>query len=59
MDKRGRLVNKKGWLVDKEGNIVDQRGRKKFDKKQLTAEGDFPRLYNLNGRRFDVNDVCG
>jgi hypothetical protein len=25
----------------------------------LTPDGDLPKLYNLNGRRFDVNDVCG
>lgn len=25
----------------------------------MTAEGDFPRLFNLSGRRFDILDVCG
>lgn len=59
LDKQGKPVNKKGWLVDGQGNICDIHGRKKFDKKQLTAEGDFPRLFNLNGRRFDINDLCG
>lgn len=59
LDKRGHVVNKKGWLIDSEGHICDYKGRKKFDKRQLTAEGDFPRLFNLNGRRFDINDVCG
>ena len=49
IDKSGRLVNKKGWLIDKAGNIVDWNGRKKFDKKQLTEEGDLPRLFNLSG----------
>ena len=58
-DKKGKAVNKKGWLIDEKGNICDRNGRKKFDKKQMTAEGDFPRLFNLGGRRFDVNDLCG
>lgn len=59
LDKRGKLVNKRGWLVNEEGHIVDHNGRKKFDKRQLTAEGDFPRLFNLNGRRFEIGDLCG
>ena len=59
LDKRGKLVNKKGWLIDEHGNICDQNGRKKFDKKQLTSDQDFPRLFNLNGRRYDIIDVCG
>lgn len=25
----------------------------------MTQDGDFPRLFNLNGRRFDIGDVCG
>ena len=58
MDKNGRKVNKNGWLVDSKGNIIDQYGRKKFDKKQLANE-DLPKLFNYNGRRFDINDVCG
>jgi hypothetical protein len=59
VDKAGRSVNKKGWLVDSHGNVCDVHGRKKFDKHQLTSEGEFPRLFTLNGRRFDINDVCG
>lgn len=59
VDKKGRKVNKKGWLVDDFGNLVDKNGRKKFDKKQLTPEGDLPKLYNYSGRRFDVADIIG
>jgi hypothetical protein len=25
----------------------------------MTPEGDFPKLFNLNGRRFDIQDLCG
>jgi hypothetical protein len=39
--------------------VCDRNGRKKFDKKQLTPDSDFPRLFNLNGRRFDILDLCG
>lgn len=59
VDKKGRRVNKKGFLTDKAGNIIDKNGRKKFDKKQLTADGDLPKMFNYNGRRFDINDVIG
>ncbi len=46
-------------MTDELGNIIDSHGRKKFDKKQMTPEGDFPKLFNLHGRRFDLPDVCG
>lgn len=59
VDKKGRRVNKKGYLTDKSGNIIDKNGRKKFDKKQLTSEGDLPKMFNYNGRRFDITDVIG
>jgi hypothetical protein len=52
-------VNQRGWLTDKDGHIIDAHGRKKFDKMQMTPEGDFPKLFNLNGRRFDIQDLCG
>jgi hypothetical protein len=25
----------------------------------MTADGDLPKLFNYNGRRFDINDVIG
>lgn len=59
VDKKGRRVNKRGWLIDQNGNVIDRTTRKKFDRKQLTADSDLPKLFNYNGRRFDINDVCG
>lgn len=41
MDKKGRRVNKFGWMVlAGQGHLVDIHGRKKFDKTQLTIDGD-------------------
>lgn len=39
--------------------MVDNFGRKKFDRSQMTSDGDLPRLFNYNGRRFDVTDTLG
>jgi len=25
----------------------------------MTGDGDLPKLFNYNGRRFDINDVIG
>jgi len=53
--KRGQKVNDKGWLTDGQGNIIEGRfGRVKFDKQQLTKDGDLPKMFNYNGKRFDV-----
>jgi len=58
-DKRGNKVTSRGYRVDHEGNIIDNYGRKKFDKAHTTADGDLPKLFNYNGRRFDVTDTMG
>jgi len=39
--------------------LVDVHGRKKFDKNQLSKDGDLPRLFNYSGKRFDIKDVMG
>jgi len=60
VDKKGRRVNKHGWLVQGgNGHLVDKNGRKKFDRRQLQQDGDLPKLFNYNGKRFDVKDVIG
>ena len=59
VDKRRSKVSSRGYRVDSEGNIIDIHGRKKFDKQQVTADGDLPKLFNYNGRRFDIVDTLG
>lgn len=60
VDKKGRRVNKHGWMVlANQGHLVDKHGRKKFDKRQLTNEGDIPKLYTLSGKRYDIKDTMG
>lgn len=39
--------------------MIDNHGRKKFDKRQMTPDGDLPKLFNYNGRRFDITDCIG
>jgi hypothetical protein len=35
-------------------------GIKKFDQRQLNPDnGDLPRLFNYQGKRFDILDICG
>lgn len=59
VDKRGAVVSSRGYRVDKNGNLIDNHGRKKFDKAHLTEDGDLPKLFNYNGRRFDIADTLG
>jgi hypothetical protein len=39
--------------------MLDHRGRRAFDKAQMTADGDLPKLFNYNGRRYDITDTIG
>ena len=59
VDKRGSLVNYKGIRIDKNGHVVDNFGRKTFDKTQLGQDGELPKLFTYNGRRFDALDCIG
>lgn len=59
VDKRGSLVSSRGYRIDSEGNMIDNRGVIKFDSTQLTQDGDLPKLFNYNGRRFDIADTIG
>ena len=60
VDKQGRRVNEHGWYVmPGRQHIVDNVQRKKFDKRQLAGNGDLPKLYNYEGKRFCVRDVMG
>jgi hypothetical protein len=60
LDKKSRRINKHSWMtLAGQGHLVDVHGRKKFDKNQLTKDGDLPRLFNYSGKRFDIKDVMG
>lgn len=63
VDRNGRRVNQAGWYIDphQAGALVDRDLRKKFDKRQLQAPkfNDLPKLFNYQGRRFDIRDVMG
>ena len=60
MDKKSRRVNKVGWMtLAGQGHLVDVHGRKKFDKSQLLSDGDLPKLFNYDAKRFDIKDVMG
>jgi hypothetical protein len=58
-DRKGAKVSSRGYRTDSKGNMIDNHGRKKFDRAQMTPDGDLPKLFNYNGRRFDVTDVIG
>lgn len=45
--------------MDESGNIVDNDGRVKIAKAHTTQDGDLPKLFNYNGRRFDIVDCLG
>jgi len=58
IDKKGRRVNRHGWMtLASQGHLVDIHGRKKFDKSQLQQDSDLHKLFNYQGRRFDIKDV--
>jgi hypothetical protein len=60
VDKRGNVVNKNGYrITDPSGHIIDRFGRKKLDKSQLAEDGDIPKLYSYNGRRYNIQDAIG
>lgn len=42
-----------------QGHLVDYSGRKKFDKSELTKDQDLPKLFNYQGKRFDIHSVMG
>ena len=52
-------MSSKGYRVDSRGNILDNNNRKKFDRKHTGRDGDLPKLFNYNGRRFDIADCIG
>jgi len=44
-------------LIDYNGNIVDINGKKVFDKKYLSSNGDFPKIFPFT--KFNVKNIQG
>lgn len=59
VDKKGAIVTSRGYRINNDGHLIDNYNRKKFDKAHLTPDGDLPKLFNYNGRRFDIVDTIG
>jgi len=59
VDKYGDRVSSRGYRIDASGNLIDNYKRKKFDKSHMTPDGDLPKFFNYNGRRFDITDIIG
>lgn len=59
MDKNGAEVTERGYRIDKERNLIDNKGSKKLKHFQMTKDGDLPRLFNYDGRKFDITDMIG
>lgn len=59
VDKRGSVVSSRGYRIDENGNMIDNKSRQKFNAAHMTEEGDLPKLFNYNGRRFDITDTIG
>lgn len=56
-DKFGRLVNQKGYLIDINGNIVDKDGKKIFEKRQISPNGEIPKIFPFT--KFNINNILG
>jgi len=44
-------------LIDYNGNIVNINGKKVFDKKYLSSNGDFPKIFPFT--KFNVKNIQG
>jgi len=58
VDRNGAVVTSRGYKMNQNGDIIDYDKRKKFDKSQM-IQGDLPKLFNYNGKKFDIKDVIG
>lgn len=56
-DNLGRLVNQKGYLIDYNGHVVDIRGKKIFDKKYLSLNGEIPKIFPFT--KFNIKNIQG
>ena len=44
-------------MIDYNGNIVNINGKKVFDKKYLSSNGDFPKIFPFT--KFNVKNIQG
>jgi hypothetical protein len=58
-EKQGCRVSERGYRVDADGNLIDNQGVRKLKAFQMTRDGDVPRLFSYEGRRFNLTDVIG
>ena len=54
-DKQGRLVNQRGYLIDQHGNVVDSDGKKIFERRYLSSNGDFPKIFPFT--KFNIKNI--
>lgn len=59
VDKKGVEMSQRGYRIDNDGNIVDVFGIVKIHSSHVTSDGDLPKLFNYDGRRFDITDCIG
>ena len=60
LDQFGRQVSMQGFLMDTQGSLINKEGVKRFDYLQFAQFGGaMPKLYNYEGKRFDIHDVMG
>lgn len=52
-------MSQRGYRIDNDGNIVDVFGIVKIHSSHVTSDGDLPKLFNYDGRRFDITDCIG
>ena len=59
-DEFGRQVSVQGFMMDNEGNIVDKAGLVRFAAKQFKPYGGLmPKMYNYQGKTFEIQEVMG
>lgn len=56
-DNFGRLVNSRGYLIDYNGNVVDKDGKKIFEKRYLSSNGEIPKIFPFT--KFNIHNILG
>ena len=59
-DDYSRQVNPQGFIIDESGNLLDRNGVVRFDWRQFASHGGLiSKLYNYQGKQFEIHDVIG